>query len=407
MINLSAIFLHFNAGNNDSVQYYIGARSLHLTGDPYRLSAEELGVESRHWAFCYPPGMACLFLPFAWLSLPAASWLWLSLNLLFSLLLAWQLARVLKANNLGKSALLGAVLLFASPPYLGGLLIGQCHAWIAILLAGAFLALSGETSLEKGQFSPRELLIRDSLAGLFLALAVLSKLFPGLLILALLLKKRWRPAAVAGAGVLLFLLLTADQHLEFYCKFIAANFYPTASAFNISLGGMGERLFHATPYAGPLTDSPALCLGFKVAVMGILAFWVGRWWFINRPGFASLYAAGLCLMLLGSPIAGFYHLNLAWLAAAIVFPTSAKGNLSRALLITGLALTWIPVDFSLGSDSPYAWQREAFQFLRNGWGLFLLTPQTYGVVLILAGILQGAKEKPGTKTEMGQGGLLA
>ena len=49
--------------------------------------------------------------------------------------------------------------------------------------------------------------------------------------------------------VLLVLLLTAGQTIEYCQKYVATDYYPKAAAFNISIHGLTERLFKPTKYS--------------------------------------------------------------------------------------------------------------------------------------------------------------
>jgi uncharacterized membrane protein len=119
---------------------------------------------------------------------------------------------------------------------------------------------------------------REGLAGALLGLACLIKLFPGLIVLYLLLRRRWRAAGAAlgtfAAGNLLALALVGPGDTIAYVVRMA----PRDSAehglspINVALAGVIRRLLADGPWVSPLIDAPLLAtLLIGLACLGALA----------------------------------------------------------------------------------------------------------------------------------------
>ena len=229
--------------DNDASQYYAGARSLLAAGTPYALGHHELGLSGAPWRYCYPPLLAWLWLPLGMLEPVAANAVWLALGLAATAAFAGLLVRFAgEALRIGRGEAwaLSVALNFGFLPTQHGLEIGQCHALLALLLAGT------AACLERG---------RPTAAGALLALATSIKLFPGLLIPVLWRRGQRRAATVAGGLVLAQMAATASSWREFVRSFVLSDAYPQAAPFNVSLHGVAERLFRATDYTIPIVDS--------------------------------------------------------------------------------------------------------------------------------------------------------
>jgi hypothetical protein len=274
------------------------------------------------------------------------------------------------------------------PPQITGTSLGQVHALVAVLICGAYLcARSGA----------------EGRAGVLAAGAALLKLFPGLLILAFLAARRRRAALVAVAVGLLFVTLTWGEHRDYLREYVMKRYYPVAAPCFVSIPAMATRLFVEGSYAIAAIPSPfwyrcVLVSGSAVVLIGL------TWLLLQRPGERLVVAAVLCAMLLLTPPAGYYHLNLALLAAALLVAdrrhaeTRLKGaerpgggdlsgprgpRKTHLVLIMALILTAIPVEYGL-TDAPAGLAKRIYVAIHSGWGALLLTPQTYGLALLFA-----------------------
>jgi hypothetical protein len=220
-------------------------------------------------------------------------------------------------------------------------------------------------------------------AGYSLALAGMIKLYPGFLGLYFLRNSErrvvWWSLIWGMVFVLISLALNGWLPYEQYLrKVLFGGFYPYAAEFNISFVGFFQRLLVPSKFAIALADAPWLAWGLA-AVCSLLTLlgcvWVGG----NRPDAtvqALRYSVYLCAMLLLAPVNGVYNL------VVLVFPVLVgmraleirPDHGLRAWLVIGLALTCIPPGWS--NSLPI------YTDVHTGWGILLLSPALYGVVII-------------------------
>lgn len=112
---------------------------------------------------------------------------WYSVQALVFLLVAFLLARWM-GGRAGRVAMWLIPVAFVSVPSMLNLQYGQFHVMTVVLSVAAFLA-----------FERR----RDALGGSLLAAAILAKGFPAIVLIPMLLRRRWRAAAWTGAWALL------------------------------------------------------------------------------------------------------------------------------------------------------------------------------------------------------------
>jgi hypothetical protein len=366
------------ASPNDFIQYYIGARNLAQTGDPYSRTGQELGLETA-MQNCYPPLISYLCLPLAWVSLSTASQIWSGTNLILTGVLAWQLIVVLRPGSgpNWRCWVLALAFLMCYPPQLTGTSLGQVHTLVAVLICGAYLCAQSEA---------------ERWAGLLLGCAALLKVFPCFLILAFLLAGRRRTALIAVSVCVIFLCLTFDEHREYVQRYVMKGYYPIAAQCFVSIPAMATRLFVENPYAVAAIRSEFLSKGVLVA--GFAAASLGLSWLLfQRPRGELIIAAFICAMLLLTPPSGYYHLNLALLAAAL-HDRAGRGPIDERtesretrsldfnkLSILCLILTAIPVEYGLThADSGIT--KNFYNLIHTGWGALLLTPGSYGLALL-------------------------
>jgi hypothetical protein len=146
------------------------------------------------------PLLAVLMAPITWLELRSAYYLWCAVQLASALAVwIWLLSGVSRAWQ-GFAVLLMALYF----PVFANALIGQNGLWLFVVI-GLFLG-----SLQRGQIKR---------AAFWLGLALLFKLFVGLLFIWLLLRRQWRMVfmggVVWGLGVLVSIaILGVQPHLE-------------------------------------------------------------------------------------------------------------------------------------------------------------------------------------------------
>ncbi|MBA3877933.1 MAG: hypothetical protein C0498_13610 [Anaerolinea sp.] len=178
--------------------FYWRAGGALLSGEPI-YSAEQLAgpyAPQGQNGFLYPPPFAAAAIPFAALfptDYRAAAWGWTALGAL--ILVATILAvarseglaeRVRAATGLGPWILVAAAIGF--PPVIGELVMGNVNLVLLGLLGAAWLGVRADTT--RG----------ERLAGLAVGVAAVIKVFPGLILLWLLLTRRWQGAAFVLVG---------------------------------------------------------------------------------------------------------------------------------------------------------------------------------------------------------------
>jgi alpha-1,2-mannosyltransferase len=185
----------------DFSAYWLAARHL-LDGQPIYTAAQLAGTYAPQGQFLYlyPPLVAVLAIPLAWLS-PAsygpAAGLWALGGVAVTVAVVLGIARLERLAPTRGGAILLLAGAFAFPPLVGELVLGNVHVLLLGLLALAWwgVRMGGKPG--------------DALAGLAIGAAALIKLFPALLLLWLVLTGRWRAAgwAVLGAAALTVLTL--------------------------------------------------------------------------------------------------------------------------------------------------------------------------------------------------------
>jgi hypothetical protein len=364
IIGVSAIVWSFDRDSSDFVQYYMGGHNLIHTGNPYTLDAEAAGL-SDDWRFCYPPLLAIFMTPLSRLSLTTASEVWLWLNIGLTVVLAGML-RTLCGWSWRAIVPLSAIL-FIFPAHHVGLKIGQLHVVVAVLLAGMMIALDRD---------------REWLAAVLLAVAALIKVFPGFLIPALFVAG-YRRAAIAALclGVAAFCCLWND-HLQYLQDYVLASYYPIAAQCFVSVPALAARLFSSHEYGAAIADLPELK---SIAIAGTIltTTLAGTWMWCRGARRDELIAAMFVAVLLITPPAGMYHLNICLIGVALL---CRSGRLRSGWTLLSLGLISIPVEYGISAATAPAF----YELIHSGWGLLLLVPQLYGLLLLAAMIVRGA-----------------
>ena len=351
------------APDPDDFQYYWqGAAAIARYGDPYFL----IHGNQPAVAYVYPPLFAYLILPLGWLPLRAAQLVWFGLNVL---MLAALLATCVRLSG---SALARrywgvlALLALLAPPTRLSLQLGQVSILMALVMLGA-LALARR---------------RPWASAALLALAALVKIYPAALSGYFLLRRRGVLARALVAGALLvalsLLVHGPAPYSNYLSKVVLGRDYPYFGEHNISLYGFWGRLLTASDYGVPIADVPwlarLLTLGCAAAALALCA------WASRGPTTALAeqlrFGAWLCAMMLISPSNGAYTfvvLLLPLLGAARALELRPDRR-ARAWLVVGAALVCWPPAWT-------DWQPWLYNRLHIGFGLLLLTPAFYGLLL--------------------------
>ena len=178
----------------------------------------------------------------------------------------------------------------------------------------------------------------DTLAGILLGLACAVKLFPGLLVLYLLMRRCWRALIVMVLMVILGLaaplVAVATQDVVLYLTEIAPANVAHYAAFpiNSSLTGAVSRLLVASPWIEPLLAAPllsrAVIAGLSLSVLGILLW---QLWQLPATQLGDDVAfSGTCVaMILLSPLSWQHSFTLLLLPLAILVQLAQRWQLQR------------------------------------------------------------------------------
>jgi alpha-1,2-mannosyltransferase len=245
--------------------------ALHLLhGEPIYSAAQLAGpyAPQAQDGFLYPPPLAAFVEPLAALSpsdYRAAAWIWFVLGaviLVTSVLALWRSERLGERYPAlsGRGRWLVVAAVFAFPPVIGELVLGNVHLLLLGLLTLAWLGIRRGTS--RGEW----------LAGLTVGVAAVIKVFPGVLLLWFVVTGRMRGAAgviVGGVAVsLLALPLTGVQPwLD----------YPIVLA-NLSAPVDATDTLAPTVWLMPLTGFAIARVAVTVAGLAVLAWsaWAAR-----------------------------------------------------------------------------------------------------------------------------------
>jgi hypothetical protein len=207
---------------------------------PVELTAERyLGVQRGSAGTCYidlnahPPPAVLLALPLGLLSFGDAFVVWNALSLGALAASAWLVLRQLRPRLSAWLLPPTAAVLIAGQPFWHQMVQGQLNLILLLLLTGAWAAdRSG----------------RSAWAGTLIGVATAVKLFPGLLVLYFVVRRRWRAAGWAAAAALGCTALTAAVLGPATYRSYFLEVLPHTSAFqtawtNCSLTGLCFKLF--------------------------------------------------------------------------------------------------------------------------------------------------------------------
>jgi hypothetical protein len=195
----------------------------------------------------HPPTQTLLHLPLAQLSYPAAFIVWSLISLVVYFVLIFLLARETKLPDIALNCFLAISLVWH--PFFYCTSSGQSSI---LIMACIFL---GWLSFKK---------LRSYAAGAWLAGAVLIKLFPGVFLFFILLKRDWKALCsftlTIAVGVLLVLLVFGFEEFSLYCSQVISIQLRRFSSYllNCSLSGISFALLSENPYVRELCNSAKL-----------------------------------------------------------------------------------------------------------------------------------------------------
>jgi hypothetical protein len=184
----------------DFSAYWAAAANV-LTGNPI-YSAEQLaGTYSpqQQYLYLYPPFFAVAMTPFAAVfdDYRVANWVWAGIGALLVVATVRLVDRSERITS-GRDGWLLVGAAFAFPPVVGELVMGNVHLLLLALFAGSWAALRRPDAGRSAAI----------LAGVLIGIATLIKIFPAVLILWLVLRRRWTSAFAAVAAMSVLVIAT-------------------------------------------------------------------------------------------------------------------------------------------------------------------------------------------------------
>lgn len=282
------------------------------------------------------PAVNFLLLPFSQLGMRPAYYSLCAVQLGLSLLVLWRiLLRVMSPTAMPLAT--ATLLLCAYFPISANMLLGQIGLFLFILLGGFWLFLQDG---------------KERLAGVLLGLALVMKIFVGLVFVWLLLRRRWQIllwGALVWASVMLagLLVFGVQNHLDWLT--VLKNVTWGTQSWNGALHATLGRYLGGSITASPL-DWPWLRWAIRsLALIGAAAalIWLSRQ--ADKLGAGRCLNLGLALtlplMLFLTPLGWIYYFPVLFISCTVFWRESAAlekpGRLRGGLLAT-MALSGTP-----------------------------------------------------------------
>lgn len=364
----------------DLPSFYFSAQMAFVEGrSPYdfaTMAQQGTIIKQPIFPYLYPPSSLVPLFPFSLVSYDTAKWLMVIGNHLLLVLLAYLLAFRIGRFSDSTLGFFVCALLLISFPSTQTLVHSQVNFMVIVLICLAWLGLRS----------------RDGWwPGISIALAVLLKQSPVILLALLVLERRWK--ALSASLLVLFGSATVSRFLAppgtwkewfevirpslAYGKVPEFLFSP-ACPYNQSFNGLVSRFFLApnctpTDLSVPLAGQASTYL-LAVGMIGISMVATYR---LRRQTEASRINFGFALlmptMFLVSPLAWEHHLifvfpSLFWLCSLVVDQKQIP-----SLLWIPLGISLLVISLPLPIDHP---------FLRQGGWIQLISLRTYGVLVL-------------------------
>jgi hypothetical protein len=371
------------ANQIDFSRYYVSALATRQGIDPYttdlKLLATSLGLDVGEMDIgTYPPSFILCFEPLTWLSPLPAYWLWIAMNMVFLATALYLLLDGLPRDTDLRLALLGLAILYAPITY--NFYYAQTQILILLLLILCMRWLGSG---------------RHALAGLILALAVLLKVFPVILMGYLILRRQGKAIVYTGlglifGGVVTLTLVGVERSLHFFQVLPSLTSpYWLSRSDNVALGAMVSRLFWFSADLGNSGVEFARRAAVTIAEVSLLALTVRVTLGSSKPPDnrdEHVIALWVITAILLSPTAWFHYLVLLLIPFAVLTRQRLRGEASLRAAWLGLAsyltaevLMAVLIAVSLGFGELPNWVPFGAMI---GWSLSLLL--AYGAAYSLA-----------------------
>ena len=297
LVNTS-LLVKYGDESSDFVSDYFPAYSLRNGGAIYgediaNLEKKMLGASTIQ--NFHPPFNALLFLPLSFLSYNKAFVVLGVISLILLLLINQLVVKGLELNN--EWFLNYVCFTLCWFPVLYCLILGQSSMIIAACLIGGWFCLR---------------LKKEYIAGFLFAIATLMKLFPGLVLLYLLILKQWRAffatVSFIVVGLIVTTIIVGFDDMRTYVMIIVARDIDDYQGYvlNHSIGGIVTRLFgKPMGWFEPLVELPYIAsLLIILLSIGVLVYTILKLREMATKKELTDYAFGLTMvtMLLLSPI---------------------------------------------------------------------------------------------------------
>jgi hypothetical protein len=336
---------------------YFAARRWLEGGNPYESFPRRIAGKSDQYV--YPPAVLGCFSWCGWLEPRPAYLVWLlALGGITALatVMAWKMRQALGLWQMPLGCALAAIL--ASYPILFEMERGNCNLLALLFMIGALWAMSRTT------------LIRDLVAGLCLAMAAWVKIYPGILLLALLFFRRWRVAAICSLAGLAIGLANIPGVLAFVHNLREqSNIFPDSFGFfflgSHTLSGSWRLTTKHIPIPGLSRIPGPLAWGLVILPF---ALWVSakvsrspRRLDLQYPYWLWLTAAGTFLPL------GANDYNLFFLPLAALTVWDRRDPVKIHLLMALMLLWWQPFHLRVGAS--FLFLCKLIGLYAAGWSL--------------------------------------
>jgi hypothetical protein len=276
----------------------------------------------------HPPTSVLLAVPFAGLDYPDAVLAWNLLSLVALAISLWLMNRRLAIASSPWALLPLVAYLLVCGPFRQQMFQGQLNLVLLLLLTGTWAADRAG---------------RPLLAGTLLGTATAIKLFPGFVVVYLLLRRDWRAVtATAVSFAILTGVTAAILGVAAYSDYVR-DVLPQVAAYqsdwlNASFAGFWSRLFNPTSHQNiviPLWTSPALAAGGTLACrLALLALLVCSLWRMQTRAERDLgFGLVLLAMLLVSPVAWDHYFLLLFLPVIVIWQRLPSVGLTRWLFL--------------------------------------------------------------------------
>ena len=368
-------FLHDGAPMADFLVYFDAAKSLRLGGPLYDFAAA-VGMPNGP-VFKYPPFYAIVLAPFATYPVQSVFTGWFLLNLallgLTGYLLAFRLWRPFKPASVAPAYLIGIGILNFGPVW-ESLIRGQMD--VVILTAAVMVLLLARARTA------------ELLAGVLLALVTMLKLYPGLLVVYLLVQRRWRILAGFVAASLALIVLSGlvvggTTLWRYVTEILAVQTAAVPWPENQSFDGLLSRLVIPAAQTDWYTTIPfptwtkLTLYTLDLIVLGVTYWTLWRGRHVGRS-FVLGYAAVMPLIVLMWPTAWIHYQTLLILPFAVLVFLQAERRswVALGLMVASYLLIAIGNEYTV-----------LIPPLHSGWPRLLQSYKLYGDLIVWALLL--------------------